>query len=213
MIQNVLSVLAEELNSHFRMEFQLAEDMVVVSSLRDVGSTAEDAALENKIVLLLYQVEEEKSLRSQQGIAATGGTPPLWINLYVLFAANFPHPNYLLSLQLLSGVLGYFQGKGPFDPQNTPSLSVNIDRLSLELINIEPRQYAAIWASLGVGHLPALMYKIRMLRFTQQLTREAVPKIVNRRNTAPLGDILRAAGTLSEWGLGHSAPVSEKEAP
>jgi hypothetical protein len=92
----------------------------------------------------------------------------------VLFAANFPENNYREGLRFLSAVIYFFQGQHTFNPQNTPSLPPEVEKITVEIINLEFAVLSNIWSMLGGKYLPSIVYKFRMLNFNQYAMNEEI---------------------------------------
>ncbi len=173
MIHNVIPIIGNLLNEYLKNSFGETEDRVVVTS---VGSTTGTSTLEidNKIMITLINVEEEKLIRNT-GYNQFGGTnPSIYINLYVLFAANFPDNNYREGLRFLSAVIYFFQGQHTFTAQNTPSLPAEVEKITVEIINLEFPVLSNIWSMLGGKYLPSMVYKLKMLNFNQYAMNEEI---------------------------------------
>ncbi|MEY3194346.1 MAG: hypothetical protein RIQ78_443 [Bacteroidota bacterium] len=177
MIHNILPVLGHQLNEFLISEYGLSEDRVVVSSLVDIRGNV-SSQIENKIVITLLNVEEEKSIRNGQLQAYAGMNPPLFINLYVLFSANFQDTNYPEALKFISSVITFFQGKNVFDRMNTPLLSDNVDKIVLEFVNTDLQQLTNLWGMVGAKYLPSVVYKVKMLTFSSDTILEEIPLIL-----------------------------------
>ena len=93
MIQNVIPIIGSQLNEYLKNSFGETEDRVVVTSVAN-NSGASSIEIDNKIMITLINVEEEKLIRNTGYNQFGGSNPSIYINLYVLFAANFPQNNY-----------------------------------------------------------------------------------------------------------------------
>jgi hypothetical protein len=178
MIQNVIPIIGNQLNEYLRNSFGEIEDRVVITSIGN-NSGASSAETENKIIITLINVEEEKLIRNT-GYNQLGGliNPSIYINLYVLFAANFPENNYREGLRFLSAVIYFFQGQHTFNPLNTPSLPIEVEKITVEIINVEFPVLSNIWSMLGGKYLPSIIYKFRMLQFNQLAMNEEIVPIL-----------------------------------
>ena len=177
MIQNVIPIIGSQLNEYLKNSFGEIEDRVVVTSVAN-SSGASSIEIDNKIMITLINVEEEKLIRNT-GYNQFGGTnPSIYINLYVLFAANFPENNYREGLRFLSAVIYFFQGQHTFNPQNTPSLPSEVEKITVEIINLEFAVLSNIWSMLGGKYLPSIVYKFRMLNFNQYAMNEEIIPIL-----------------------------------
>jgi hypothetical protein len=194
MIHNVLSVVAEQLNEYIRNSLGLEEDIVVVNSLVDLRGDV-SPQIENRVCLFLLRLEEEKTAKSGGFQANAGLPPPMRFNLHLVFAAHFPDPNYREALRFISLVIEFFQGRTAFDRGNCPGLSANIERLTFEYLNQDVSEMNNMWSLIGAKHLPSVVYKVRMLTFSQDLVREDMPDIARSLRRRRSGrDVLEDAG-------------------
>ena len=189
MIHNVLTVIAQQLNEFMRNELNLSEDMVVVNSLVDLKGDP-NMQIENRVCLFLQRIEEEKVAKSGGFQANPGMAPPVRVSLHIVFAANFPDPNYLEALRFISLVLEFFQGHGTFDRSNAPGLPPGLDKLTFDLADLDYQEMNNLWSLIGAKYIPSLVYKVRMLTFSQNMIRMDVPSVVKR--SLP-GGLVRAA--------------------
>jgi hypothetical protein len=182
MIHNVLTLIAQQLNEYMRNELNLSEDMVVVNSLVDLKGDP-SMQIENRVCLFLQRIEEEKVAKSGGFQSNPGVAPPVRVSLHLVFAANFPDPNYREALRFISLVLEFFQGHGTFDRSNAPGLPPGLDKLTFELSDLDYQEMNNLWSLIGAKYIPSLVYKVRMLTFSQDMIREDVPSIVKKRST------------------------------
>lgn len=180
-----MTLIAQQLNEFLRNELNLSEDMVVVNSLVDLKGDA-SMQIENRVCLFLQRIEEEKVAKSGGFQSNPGMAPPVRVSLHIVFAANFPDPNYREALRFISLVLEFFQGHGTFDRSNAPGLPPGLDKLTFELADLDYQEMNNLWSLIGAKYIPSLVYKVRMLTFSQDMIREDVPSIVKKRS-APGG--------------------------
>ncbi|MBM3442387.1 MAG: DUF4255 domain-containing protein [Bacteroidetes bacterium] len=197
MIHTVLSAVTDQMNEFMRNELGIPEDIVVMNNLVDLKGDV-SLQIENRVCLFLLRVEEEKMTKAGGFQANPGSPPPMRINLYLVFAAHFPDPNYREALHFISLVIEFFQGKSTFDKSNTPGLSANIDKLIFEFVNQDLSEMNNMWSLIGAKYIPSVVYKVRMLTFSQFMIREEVPSIVRpaARPRTP-SDIFNASGALN----------------
>ena len=180
MIHNVMTLIAQQLNEYLRNELNLSEDMVVVNSLVDLKGDP-SMQIENRVCLFLQRIEEEKVAKSGGFQSNPGMAPPVRVSLHIVFAANFPDPNYREALRFISLVLEFFQGHGTFDRSNAPGLPPGLDKLTFDLADLDYQEMNNLWSLIGAKYIPSLVYKVRMLTFSQDMIREDVPSIVKKR--------------------------------
>lgn len=175
MLFTALSLLKEELNN-----FILQQDAAATTEQVVLGNIAlfegEHAAeLKDKLVISVVNLQEEETLRNnppikrQQGNTIKVFNPPLYLNIYVLIAANWPE-EYEDALKRLNQVLSFFQHRRRFSLQNSPFFSrgadlddTNLSQLSLsvDLQAMTFEQLNHLWGSLGGKQMPAALYRIR----------------------------------------------------
>src|SRR5262245_21803044 len=181
MLDRTLSFLLAQLNDHLGTRFPSKEPHVVLSSLSTMEGTV-PPEIANRVVLTLVNIEREGAAgpppgptRMENG-AFVRTSPALNLNLYVLVSASYGS-NYAEALKLLSAVLGYFQGKPAFTAQTTPTFPKGLDRLTMEIVNLDPQGVNNLWGNLGVKYLPSVLYKARMFTLQEEWVVEQVPPI------------------------------------
>jgi len=141
MIDHVLTFLKDQLNSYLKVKTGVEGFEVVFVQER---TPREITLPKEALSALLVNLEEERTFRSgaayqhQRDITSLPNKTLLphllYLNLYVLFVANFT--NYSQSLKLLSLVISFFHSHRLFESQNSPALSSDIQKLTLELVNL-----------------------------------------------------------------------------
>lgn len=166
MINAAVTHLASQLNQSLKREYGLAEDIVTVSNIVEPdGSVATN--VNNKLVMLVANIEKDtlpqhqSSQSNAQRIAISA--QPLFLNLYVMVAANFSGTNYPEALRLISSAIAFFQRHPVFDHQSTPDLDQRIERLILDLENLKIQDLNNVWGLLSGKYLPSVLYKVRMV--------------------------------------------------
>lgn len=108
--------------------------------------------------------------------------PPLCINLDVLLTAAAS--DYATSLGLLSKAVSFFQANASFSRERNPDLPAVIDRLSVELLNLDYEQMNHIWSAFGGNAIPSAAYRVRMLTI-QDAEVEAQGETIRTRGVNP----------------------------
>jgi Pvc16 N-terminal domain len=85
--------------------------------------------------------------------------------------------NYAEALKLLSAVLGYFQGKPMFNAQSASTFPKGLERLTMEVVNLDVQGVNNLWGNLGVKYQPSVLYKARMFTVQEAWVVEQVPPI------------------------------------
>ncbi|MGR9577844.1 DUF4255 domain-containing protein [Pandoraea sputorum] len=168
MINAAVGHLAGRLNEHLKQTYTLDGDIVTMSGLVDVSGQAV-ANTSNRLVVMLTHIERDsgpvrKGIPGDAGASSLSlGVAPLYLNLYVMVAANFSGGHYEDSLKLISAAIAFFQRNPVFDHRSSPSLDPRIDRLMLEIENLDIRELSNLWTMLGGKYLPSVLYKVRLM--------------------------------------------------
>jgi len=182
MVDKAMTFIVGELNSLLSARFQSNEKMAILSSLSNPDGTV-PTGIENKVVLTLINVERESTtsggnwpVRTKEG-SHDRLSPPLGLNLFLLVTASFG-ANYSEALKFLSNVLGFFQARPSFNAQNSAAFPREMERLSMELVNLSTHEVNNVWAILGAKYMPSVVYKVRMLLIQEEWISERVPTVV-----------------------------------
>lgn len=172
MIDKALTFISSFLNKEIKLNHGIDDDLVVVSSLINPdGSVTE--AIENKIVLSIINLEHETTANSNTTYPTGGNNnfgkkaPPVYINLYLLVAANYNSGNYIEALKILSSVIGIFQSNTYFTKLQNPEMPSQIDKLTFEIFNLPINELSHIWSGIGAKYVPSILYKMRMITINE----------------------------------------------
>jgi hypothetical protein len=179
MIDEVLQYIVADLNQYFRVRFGLNENVVVLSGIVNIDGTPA-LQQDNKIVVTMLNVEQEKVVASQGNYQSNGDrtskvNPPVYLNLYLLFSGYFPGSNYAEALKFVSGVISYFQANVTISREDASSLPDGVDKLVFDLQKFTYQDLSHIWGMLGSKHMPSVGYKLRMLMIDNKQIREQIP--------------------------------------
>jgi hypothetical protein len=167
-IYAAVSHISNQLNQFLKRSFDLNEDVVVMSNILEQDGTLA-ANIASKLVVFLVGVEKETTVTRQGGdagfSASTATYPPLYLNLYVMVAANFSSANYSEGLKFLSNAISFFQRQPMFDHQLTPDLDKRISKLVLDIENLNMQDLSSLWGMLSGKYQPSILYKVRMVSF------------------------------------------------
>jgi hypothetical protein len=167
MIDEAIGAIARQLNQSLRRVFQLDEDVVVLSNiLEQDGSVASHAS--NKLAVFLVNIEKEALAFRQSPAGAGAGRnvvtrAPICLNLSLMFAANFAAAHYVEALKFISSTITFFQGRPVLDHENTPDLDERIEKLVLEIENLDTTSVSNLWGVLSGRYVPSILYKVRMI--------------------------------------------------
>jgi len=177
MIHNVITSIAIKLDEFIKNKLSITDETVIVSSLVDIkGNLNQD--IENKISIFLLHIEEEKLIKNSTIKYSSGATPPVTINLHVMFSAYFPNFNYVEALRYVSLVIEFFQINNIFDHSNTPGLPLNANKIKTELYDISIEDTSKLWGNIGANYVPSISYKFRQLVFDGNMISEDTPVIL-----------------------------------
>jgi hypothetical protein len=185
-ISAAIGHLADQLNEFLKQTYALTEDIVLMSSLVDAQGQALPTT-NNKLVVFLTRLEKDTVPYRQQAPGQAGApyqvtsSAPVYLNLYVMVAANFSGGNYPEALKLISGAIAFFQRHPVFDHQAAPGLDARIEKLVLDIENLDIQGLSNMWSLLGSHYMPSVLYKVRMVAFD---TEDVIARLPNVRSTA-----------------------------
>ncbi|MEP7236216.1 MAG: DUF4255 domain-containing protein [Ferruginibacter sp.] len=176
MIHETLKFLSEEVNKYLSLKMGvLAEPRLKIGNVSlalDNTLTGENS-LASKAILSLVNVEEDKVAKQQENYSRSDSStvyksPPLYLNLYVLFSIN--KPEYDDCLKWLGHIMQFFQHQQVFTPITHPNLDPKIPRIVVDLFSLNFEQVNHLWSTLGGKYMPSVMYKIRQVSVDENLT-------------------------------------------
>jgi hypothetical protein len=172
-IYETLKFLREEVNKYLNMKLggSLTEPKLVIGNVSLAFDPPPGAdVLDGKAILSLVNVEEDRVAKEQKNytisdIAAIYKNPPLYLNLYVLFAVNKKGTlkDYEDSLVWLGHIIQFFQYQQVFTPATHPNLNEKIEKIIVDLYSQNFEQVNNLWGTLGGKYLPSVLYKIRQI--------------------------------------------------
>ena len=180
MIHKAVQFLITQLNQS--IEPLAGAEEVVIGNIA-FNESADQDFIKDKVILSLVNVEEESTLKNTKNFTQLGGSveyfqPPIHLNLYLLFTANYPDPKkYYTALEHLSKVIGFFQNRKTFNLSNAQPLPDRLDindpddvdlNLKLELYTMTFEQINHLWGSLGGKQMPFVMYKARLVKIHER---------------------------------------------
>jgi hypothetical protein len=154
-----------------------------------------DDFLAGKAILSLVNVEEDRVAKQQENytvsdISAIYKSPPLYLNLYVLFAVNKNSSlkDYEDSLLWLGHIIQFFQYQQVFTPGTHPNLNEKIQKIIIDLHSLNFEQVNNLWGTLGGKYLPSALYKIRQITIDENAI-EAEGGLIKQINTVAKGKL------------------------
>lgn len=168
-IRDTLEVICTAANEYMQNIDRRSDDWVTLSNLADHNGATHEA-IRDKVVMTLYNITRENIIGNYtparpgpDGFAVI--KPPLYINLYLMFMANFSDKNYSDGLAAISNIIAFFQQNPTFTQANAPNLPPQVDKLTLDMENLSPVDVNYIMSILGTKYLPAAFYKLRLLSY------------------------------------------------
>lgn len=146
-----------------------------------LGSSAHSA--DANIIISLVNIEEDRFsrdpqnfIRDERGTGIIYKNPAVNLNLTLLFTAVSDNlSGYGLALQNIQKLISFFQNKYVFDHMNTEELDEGINKLILEMVNMNVEQLQLLWSMLGGKYHPSIAYKMRMVTIDSVSTNIGFP--------------------------------------
>jgi hypothetical protein len=182
MIQHALDLIRRRLNAFLATGDPSADTWVVLSNIVDHEGRPFGGA-ENKLVMFVGNVEYEAAISTPGRMATRAGgsfttaATTRYINVWVVFFANFLNERYPDGLDMLSRTISFFQQHPVFTPDSDPHMDPAITRLSVEMVNLDFTQLNYLTSMTGAKYLPLVCYKLRMLPFTSEAVQAIVPPV------------------------------------
>jgi len=181
-ILDICGQVQGRLNEYCRAAMPSAEDWVVLSNIVDQDGTPVEAA-RNKLVMFLANIQHDTTIGSWNPAkplnASTYGIipPPLYLNLYILFYANFSARNYPQGIDMISLVLQFFQANPAFNHDNLPDIPAQVEKIVFELSNLDTVGLNYLMGLAGTNYLPSAFYRVRMIRLSSDTLQQQVPAV------------------------------------
>jgi Pvc16 N-terminal domain len=150
----------------------IAVDEVQINSARKLADGENPAGA----IISLINVQEEAALKNTSHVERRLGElkyiePPVYVNLFLLFAFDFAA--YPTSLTHLSKTIELFQAKRWFGPatQSGPGavpFPATLEKLVFDMVNLNFEELNNLWGVLGGTYLPSAIYKVRLVKIQLQ---------------------------------------------
>ncbi len=184
MIGSTLEFIAKELNHTIcqRLKINPSTNKVLLTNIVDPDGSI--AVKDNNVLLLkLVNIEPDPIANgSEPNVHFPRGSDlvkaaPLYLNLKLVLAAYVKSEQVQAGLDMLTMGIGYLQGKQMWNPQNTPGLPADVNRLIFEMESLDLHQLNHLWGVIGTKYLPSVIYKLKMLTIDDEVIRAEVPGI------------------------------------
>ncbi|HZE68847.1 MAG TPA: DUF4255 domain-containing protein [Pyrinomonadaceae bacterium] len=202
-IQTTLELIRQKLDEFFRNANPIEGDWVILSNIVDHEGHPYEAA-KDKLVMFLANIQYETAISTYNRTTPVKGdqyaiiAPPLYIDLYVVFLANFYNKTYPEGLGVISRTISFFQQNPWFTHDNLPGLDAVIDKLTFEMTNLEVTGLNYLMGLMGAKYLPSAFYKVRMIPFAGEAIQGQVP--------AAQG--IQSPGEIDDKPIKHATPLA-----
>lgn len=192
MLAEVAILFRRELEEYLRRKARLGTSETLVHLTQFANSDGGSAIPTNSVGLCLFNIDEERVMKNQGFVATKNGDrvtyfqPEVRLNLYMLFAANFPTA-YDQALRYIGWTVGFFQRKRVFNSSNTPQMESDMPEVAVDLYAMTLEQQNYLWTILGAKYLPSVAYQVRpVVVQEEEIELEAAPVMeIDLRNVQP----------------------------
>jgi hypothetical protein len=182
LIHQSLKLVKQRMNETLSNRYPRSEEWVILSNIVDPdGNLFEDTR--NKVVMVLANIQHETIISTYNRTVPNRNdtysivTPPLYIDLFVLFYANFFDRNYGEGLTMISETISFFQQYPVFTQDTLPGLDPVIDKLRFEMVNLAVSDLNYLMGMMSAKYLPSVYFKVRLLPFQSDAIRGEVPAV------------------------------------
>src|SRR5262245_2536158 len=174
MIVEATALLLRQLNDYIAQVDASAGGaaQAVWGNIAQLDRTEVATELDNHLVLTLVNLEEERALKNGRVASSLAGgdigyaNRPFFLNLFLLFTANYP--NYGTALRRLTQALTFFQGKQQFTVANSPGTNPPQNgivefSLSMELLSLSFEEVNHLWGFLGARQGASAIFRGRLV--------------------------------------------------
>ncbi len=180
LIETVCELIRQRLNAFFQNTDRSDDDWVILSNVVDHDGAVCQGA-KDKVVMVVTNITHETIIGTYNATTRANAStyaviqPPIYINLFILFFANFYDRRYAQGLAMISRTISFFQQNPWFNHSNMPDLDPRIDKITMEITNLDLLQVNYLMGMLGTKYLPSAYYKLRMIPFGSDAMQAAVP--------------------------------------
>ncbi len=181
LIDKALKFISDELNSYIDIKTEHAG----IGKIYLKPIVKQDGSLEmetDTLSLTLINIQEEYAVKNNQELFRKSGDvieqiqPPIHLNLFILFVANFS--NYDEALKFISLIITFFQFRWSFNKKRFPSFNLDpIEELNLKLQPMTLEQQNHLWGTIGAKLMPSVLYKMSILSLEEQGLVTEIPRV------------------------------------
>lgn len=166
-IKTILRYLENEINQSVTPSAEKFAQLGNIARLES-GSGASNADLQDKVILTLVNIDEEKTLKNsphyvRDGEALIRRNPTLFLNLYVLISCAAE--DYETALSKISYIVGFFQRKHVFTAENAEAAfpDEHVEKIIMDMFSLNFEQVNHLWGILGGKYIPSVLFKMRLV--------------------------------------------------
>lgn len=169
LIRSTLEAIKNQLNDNLLTAEPRSDEWVVLTSPAGPDGKINEKATD-KIIMSVYNIEKDTTISNSPKFNLDNNQyyaifPPIYINVYLIFMANFSSDHYKTGLGGISHVISFFQKSPFFTHDNCRGLPREVTKIVVEFENIDPINVNSIMGMLGTKYTPSIFYKLRMLQF------------------------------------------------
>lgn len=165
-----IAFLKEDLNAFISNKIGASSDFVISANLNNIVDKT-DGTIDNKIVISIVNIEEEKMLKSPDNYVKVNNEinyrkPPVWLNVICLFTFYTKSLENYDGIDMLENVVQYFQSKPRIDkttavvPANYPAY---LEEVRAEFVSLNYEQTNYLWGLFGGKYHPSVVYKFKTI--------------------------------------------------
>lgn len=194
MIFEVIEIISEQVNTYLD-ECGLDKSVVPENiALVESQNTTATENMADMVALTLINIHEEATLKNfpnhtQENSKTIYKNSVVNLNLYLLFSAN--RTNYVNSLNDISKIIEFFQGKKLFTQANTiydrnKTTMSNIEnfRFTVDLYTPTFEELNFIWGTLGGRQFPSALFKVSLIQIERNISQREGQNISGFENNA-----------------------------
>ncbi len=169
MISQFIAFLKNDLNSFITNKKGVNENFVLFANLNNINENPQGA--DNKIIISIVNIEEEKLLKSPDNYTKTATEinykkPAVWLNFICLFTYYTKSNENYDGIDLLANVVQYFQSRPRIDkttavvPEAFPAM---YEDFRAEFVSLNYEQTNYLWGLFGGKYHPSVIYKFKTI--------------------------------------------------
>lgn len=187
MINPFITFLRDDLNSFISNKIGVNGNFVLSANFNNI--TENTQGIDNKIIISMVSLEEEKMLKTPDNYTTTNHEikyrkPPVWLNIICLFTYYTKSAENYDGIDMLANVIQYFQSRPKIDnttafvPANFP---VTYEDFRAEFISLNFEQSNNLWGLFGGRYHPSVVYKFKTIPIDNLDITPGGPPIIDTR--------------------------------